>query len=69
MVDSTGFNQTISLGSPTTLFTAAASTTLKGVEFVPVPEPSTLGLAGVGVALAGLVAWKRRQTFTAVQAV
>ena len=25
-----------------------------------VPEPSTLGLAGVGVALAGLGAWKRR---------
>jgi hypothetical protein len=26
----------------------------------PVPEPSTLGLAGVGVALAGFGAWKRR---------
>lgn len=32
-----------------------------------VPEPSTLGLAGVGVALAGLGAWKRR-TAAAVQA-
>lgn len=33
-----------------------------------VPEPSTLGLAGVGVALAGLGAWKRRRTAAAVLA-
>ena len=34
--------------------------TLGTINPVPVPEPSTLGLAGVGVALAGLGAWKRR---------
>jgi len=34
----------------------------------PVPEPSTLGLAGVGVALAGLGAWGRRRGSAAVQA-
>jgi hypothetical protein len=34
----------------------------------PVPEPSTLGLAGVGVALAGLGAWGRRRTAATVLA-
>jgi hypothetical protein len=33
-----------------------------------VPEPSTLGLAGVGVALAGLGAWGRRRAGSPVQA-
>jgi hypothetical protein len=33
-----------------------------------VPEPSTLGLAGLGVALAGLGAWKRRRAGSPVQA-
>jgi len=38
------------------------------LSVVVVPEPSTLGLAGVGVALAGLGAWKRRRTAAAVLA-
>jgi hypothetical protein len=33
-----------------------------------VPEPSTLGLAAAGVALAGLGAWKRRRAGSPVQA-
>jgi autotransporter-associated beta strand protein len=31
------------------------------MQFVIVPEPSTLALAGLGVALAGYAAWKRRR--------
>jgi hypothetical protein len=49
-------------GSPV----AEQSLTLNGV--VAVPEPSTLGLAAAGVALAGLGAWKRRRAGSPVQA-
>jgi hypothetical protein len=52
----------------TTLQTAGANYAFRGVDVVPVPEPSTLGLAGVGLALAGLSAWKRRRAAAAVLA-
>jgi hypothetical protein len=42
----------------TTLDTAAANTVFRGVDFVPVPEPSALALAGCG--LAGLWGFQRR---------
>jgi hypothetical protein len=59
LVDSSGYNGAFS-GTPTLLATAATNTAFRGVGIVPVPEPSTLGLAAAGVALAGLGAWKRR---------
>jgi len=34
--DSAGYNATISLSAPTTLYTAPAGTTLKGIDFVPI---------------------------------
>jgi hypothetical protein len=37
-------------------------------DAVAVPEPSTLGLAAAGVALAGLGAWNRRRAGSPVQA-
>jgi hypothetical protein len=40
---------------------------LDNVTISAVPEPSTLGLAGFGVALAGLGVWKRRRTGSVVQ--
>jgi hypothetical protein len=55
---------TDSLISTPTTFTALQSAgtnyVFRGVDVAVVPEPSTLGLAGVGLALAGLGAWKRR---------
>ncbi len=36
LTDTAGYNATIALGAPTTLYTAAAGTTLKGIDFVPV---------------------------------
>jgi len=49
---------------------AAGNNRLDNFQFdaVAVPEPSTLGLAGLGVALAGLGAWKRRRAGSPVQA-
>ncbi len=44
LTDSAGYNATIALGAPTTLFTAAGGTTLKGIDFVPtilVTTPTT----------------------------
>jgi hypothetical protein len=68
LVDSSGYNGTFT-GTPTLLATAGANTAFRGVGIVPVPEPSTLGLAAAGVALAGLGAWKRRRrSGSAVQA-
>jgi len=53
-------------------FTGASSSSgnnrLDNFQFNAVPEPSTLGFAGVGVTLAGLGAWKRRRTAAAVRA-
>jgi hypothetical protein len=49
---------------------AAGNNRLDNFQFdaVAVPEPSTLGLAAAGVALAGLGAWKRRRAGSPVQA-
>jgi hypothetical protein len=30
-------------------------------QFVVVPEPTTLALAGIGIAMSGYVAWRRRR--------
>ena len=51
-VDSTGWDQNITLGTPTTVFTAAAGTTFKGIDFVPTPEPASLGILAIGSVLA-----------------
>jgi PEP-CTERM motif len=61
LVDSAGFNQTINLGTTTTLYTAPAAATVKGVEFAPVavPEPSSFALAGLGGLLMVRVMRKR----------
>jgi hypothetical protein len=68
LVDSSGYNGTFT-GTPTVLATAGNNIAFRGVGIVPVPEPSTLGLAAAGVALAGLGAWKRRRrSGSAVQA-
>jgi hypothetical protein len=49
---------------------ASGNNRLDNFQFdaVAVPEPSTLGLAAAGVALAGLGAWKRRRAGSPVQA-
>lgn len=54
--------------SASTLASAGTNLAFRGLEVAPVPEPSTLALAGLGVALAGLAAWKRRRTRSAVLA-
>lgn len=43
VTDAAAYNQSISLGTATTLYTAAAGTTLKGIDFVPsaIAEPAT----------------------------
>ena len=49
LTDSAGYNATISLSAATTLYTAPAGTTLKGLDFVPValtPQAPTVWLAG-----------------------
>jgi hypothetical protein len=55
-VDITGYNGTVS-GSATVLANAPANTAFKGMDFAPVPEPSTLGIAG----LLGVFALARRR--------
>lgn len=48
--DVAGFNTTINIASPSvTLFTAASGKTIKGVDFVPVPEPATMATLTVGL--------------------
>jgi hypothetical protein len=42
------------------LATAGENFAFRGLEVAPDPEPSTLRLAGVSVAIAGVGAWKRR---------
>jgi hypothetical protein len=44
----------------TTLATAPANEIFRGVDFVPVPEPSSIVLAGVGLAGLGLTLMRRR---------
>jgi hypothetical protein len=45
----------------TTLQSAGANYVFRGVDIVPVPEPSAIVIAGLGVALAGYASWKRRR--------
>jgi hypothetical protein len=56
---------TDTLSSTPTTFTALQSAgtnyVFRGVDVAIVPEPSSLALAGLGVALAGCAAWKRRR--------
>jgi hypothetical protein len=42
-------------------FTGGTVTNGQVMQFVVVPEPSTLALAGLGVAAAGIAAWRRRR--------
>jgi len=69
-------NPTLYWTSPTNVYTAVdagiaalgtsiysiSSTTgaLRGLDVVPVPEPSAIALAGLGIAAAGWSAWRRR---------
>jgi hypothetical protein len=61
LVDTAGWNTTINIASSTSLYTAAAGTTMKGVEFAPVavPEPSMLALMGAGAV--GLLVYRARR--------
>lgn len=45
-------------GSYTLLANAALNTSFRGLDFTPVPEPTTLALVGAGM---GLVVWKARR--------
>ena len=55
LVDSAGFNQTINLGTATTLYTAPAAATVKGSNSPPiaVPEPSSFASGRLGRAAHG----------------
>jgi hypothetical protein len=48
IVDSAGWNQPIATGGLTGLFGPSASQQIRGLEFVPVPEPSTFALLAIG---------------------
>ena len=52
-----GQSNAYSLGSGKTAYFQQGS-----LQLVIVPEPSALALAGLGVALSGYAAWKRRRT-------
>ena len=60
-----GSGSPFDLGSGKTAYFTGDSTSL---SVVVVPEPSAFAIAGLGVALAGLGAWKRRRSGCAVQA-
>jgi hypothetical protein len=45
----------------TTLGQAGTNQVFRGVDLVPVPEPSVVALAAIGGGLAGLMAWRRRR--------
>ena len=52
LFDRAGYNETIDIDTASnyTLFTTASGTILKGIDFVPVPEPGTIALLLVGMA-------------------
>jgi hypothetical protein len=59
LTDASGYNGTLS-GTPSIIVTAGAGTAFRGLAFAPnVPEPASVGLAGVSV-LAILAARRRR---------
>lgn len=51
--DTAAFNAAPALTATTSLFTAPANTALKGIDFAPVPEPASLGLAAIGMLALG----------------
>lgn len=61
LTDTAGYNAaiTITTASNTTLYTAPTGTILKGVDFAPVPEPTVLALAIVGLGFLVLMARRR----------
>jgi hypothetical protein len=58
--DTAAWNAPISLSSPTTIYTAAAGTILKGVDFAPVPEPGAYLFGAVATLMAGAGVYRCR---------